>query len=370
MKTTVVLATVAVGLFGCSSDSWLYPTFSISDQHKLVESGAKLSSVPSTVDDARNLVIGLTAKLDDAARHRNDAEIVARELLFYGSLIAVGGVAASSIALRNVGAGIAAGSIALDHHYQSSVQESAFRKASQRMRCARDLLDPIDPALLDALPAPARNAISDKTMADYSAVPRNVSNYVDRVSQDLRAALAAVTLSTPSQQDLLASFSANNVAKQHADLDTKNLSKDVSTAIQTFQKTNDTVAVAAAAKAAAAATAAAKASQTLLNATVIQGVPLAAQSDIVVQAAKAADEATAEAALATSAVSAAAPPTTALCVEPSESTVASPSDWRQYRACLIRRQSAESQGQLTLAFGQAVGTLPTQLELCLKTNPQ
>jgi hypothetical protein len=313
MKTTVVLATLAVGLYGCSSDSWLYPTFNISDQRKLVESGAKLASVPSTVDDARNLVIGLTAKLDDAARHRNDAEIVTRELLFYGSLIAVGGVAASSIALRNVGAGIAAGSIAVDHHYQSSVQESAFRKASQRMRCARDLLDPIDPALLDVLPAPARNAIPDKTMADYSTVPRNVSNYVDRVSQDLRAALAAVTLSTPSQQDLLASFSANEAAqKQTAKVITQKLKAQVAAAVT-----------------------------------------------------EAAEKAVAEAAVAASAVM---PP--AQCNEPSESTATSPSDWRQYRACLIRRQSAESQAQLTLAFGQAIGTLPTQLELCLKTNPQ
>jgi hypothetical protein len=370
MKTVIALATLATALSGCSSNSWIYPTFNASDQRKLVESGAKIASIPSTVDDARNLVIGLTAKLDDAAQHRNDAETVAREILFYGSLIAVGGVAVGSIALRNVGAGIAAGSVALDHHYEASIQEAAFRKATQRMRCARDLLDPIDPALLDALPTPARNAIPDKTMADYSAVPRAVSNYVDRVSQDLRAALSAVTLSTPSQQDLQASFSANKAANEQTDRNTKQLKEHVATAIQNFQGTNDAAAVAAAAKAAKAATEAANALRTAVNTTIVQGVPLTDQSEIVLQATKAADEAVTEAALATSAVSVAIPRPAAQCVEPSESTVAVMADRRAYRACLIRRQSADSQAQLTLAFGQAVGTLPTELELCLKTNPQ
>ncbi|MFL9869524.1 hypothetical protein PQR67_35590 [Paraburkholderia fungorum] len=369
MKRTIVLAWATLIVTGCASDSWLYPTFNADDQRTLVYDGAKISAVPSTADDARNMVFGLTAKLNEARRHRSDAQIVARELLFYGSLLAVGGVAVSSIALRNVGAGIAAGSVALSNHYEPGVQATAFDRGAQRMRCAKDLLDPIDPALLDALPADARDKIPVPTMALYASVPRTVNVYVERVSQDLRVALNAVTLSAPSQQDLMSSVNSYTDAKKKTEDDTKNLNSLVSAKVESALLANDTAAVALAASAASAAKAAADASRRLVESASIQGQTVDRQSDAFIQATKAADAAVAAAALATSATLLAAAAKPAACVRPPLSDI-SPTSSLEYRACEIRRKTPEEQGELALAFGQAVGTLSEQLELCLKTNQQ
>jgi hypothetical protein len=317
MKKTIFLSSVALLASGCASDSWLYPMFNAEDQRALVNDGAKLTAVPLTVDDARNLVFGLTEKLNTASRHRDYAKMITHELLFYGSLLAVGGVAASSIALRNVGAGIAAGSVALDNHYQPSVQSLAFDRAAQRMRCARDLLDPIDPALLDALPADARQQIHPEIMSLYAAIPHLTNSYVEKVSLDLRAALTAVTLSAPSEQDLLNSLQNYTTAQGKSLQYTSDLHTKVSLSVKNTRVIDEKAAVSLAASAASSA-------------------------------------------------SATTPPQ---CVLPSAAKI-SPSSSREYRVCVIRGKSPEEQGELAQAFGQAVGIFSEQMDLCLKTHQQ
>lgn len=342
--------------------------FNAEDQRALVNDGAKLTAVPLTVDDARNLVFGLTEKLNTASRHRDDAKMITRELLFYGSLLAVGGVAASSIALRNVGAGIAAGSVALDNHYQPSVQSLAFDRAAQRMRCARDLLDPIDPALLDALPADARKQIHAETMSLYATIPHLTNNYIEKVSLDLRAALTAVTLSAPSEQDLLNSLQSYKAAQNKSTQYTSNLHTKVSLAIQNTKVVDEKAAVFLAASAASAAKVAADASSQLASSISVQGQQLAS-TDIIERAKKASDEAIAAAKRAISAASSASATTSSQCALPSEAEI-SPSSSREYRVCVIRGKSPEEQGELAQAFGQAVGTFSEQMDLCLKTHQQ
>ncbi|WP_155632969.1 hypothetical protein [Burkholderia stagnalis] len=368
MKRIILLSSAALLASGCASDSWIYPTFDAEDQRTLVNDGAKLTAVPITVDDARNMVFGLTEKLSSASRHRDDAKVIARELLFYGSLLAVGGVAASSIALRNVGAGIAAGSLALDNHYQPSVQSAAFDKAAQRMRCARGLLDPIDPALLDALPADARAQIPAETMSRYAGIPRRVSTYIEKVSLDLRAALAVVTLSAPSEQDLLASLTSYRQAQSVSDRRTSGLSKAISKTVRNARAVDERTAVALAASAASAAKVAADASSRLASSVSIQGQQ-SVSTELLADARKTADAAVTAAARAISAASSVSALTSPRCTLPSATNI-SPSTSREYRICVIQGKTPEEQGELAQAFGQAVGTFSEQMDLCLTTHQQ
>ncbi|WP_155740299.1 hypothetical protein [Burkholderia territorii] len=316
MRKAMAASGIVIALCGCSHDTMIYPTLDEREQGKLISAGAAHARVPATVDDARNLVIGWTIKLDTASQHRDYAKIVAQELLFYGSLLAIGGIAAGSAALRNIGAGIAGGSIALDHHYQLADQENAFRRAAVRMRCARDLLDPIDPAVLDALPETARTTtLSSSAMADYYVIPRTVSRYVDRVGQDLRVSLSAIALAPPSQQDILNTLTAFRTANNPPQHELPSPSSLVTSIRQARQ-----------------------------IATPARGQKQEQEKP------------------------ASAP-------EPSACAVADQSDDAEAnsRACRAYRLSQESPTILadrTRALAQAVNSLSTGLEVCLKTNPQ
>lgn len=230
MKNSSLLPLIAIiFLTACAKDSVIYPLESKATNNDAIARGIEISSIPLTLDDARMLTIGWTSILDDASRNRRYSEIAAKEMIFYGTLLAVGGILGGSIALRNVGAAVAGAGVVTDQHYQFGEQRSVFFRASLRMQCASRVLDPLDPAILDALPTNASGLLVT-AIGDTSDVPKHVSSYVNRVRQDLRVALASFELSTPSKQDIILAVSANQEQKRVADVSANRVSESLKNA--------------------------------------------------------------------------------------------------------------------------------------------
>ncbi|MBI0329159.1 hypothetical protein [Burkholderia plantarii] len=371
MKKAWLVPLVVVLTSGCASDTWIYPVFNASDQRALVKDGARSAAVPLTVDDSRNLVIGLAQKLDAASRHRDDGKLVLRELLFYGTLLAAGGVAAGSIAVRNIGGVIAGGSVTLDSHYQPSVQSRAFANAATMMRCAQDRLDPIDPALIDVLGPALTSDVTPEVRSAYADIPAQVRDYVKRVGLNLQAELAAVQLATPSRQEIATALQAASQAEVTAKDTAADLANKVRNtvlhrvppavledlekarrSIDGVQKNIATLAGSSAPQGASAATAGS------MPATLMETM-------------------TTDSRAAASAVAAVAGSVGSQWIvdcqfnghaldEVVEGEVGA-ADMRRYRSCQIQRETAAEQGEMAVAFMEATTKLSSGLELCAKS---
>jgi hypothetical protein len=176
--------------------------------------------------EARALLANWESALDSAAQNRRTAELVTNELVFYGTLVFTAALAHISHAggtahvsrdvlhARNVGAAAAVGSQLLSSHYQWSDQRIAFQAAASRVKCAREALAPLNPAVRALMTDPDITKVNAELTkagrketfeALWAAVPGTTTHFVERqVNPDLQAALQAVTLSTPTKAELAA----------------------------------------------------------------------------------------------------------------------------------------------------------------------
>ncbi|WP_246792133.1 hypothetical protein [Burkholderia perseverans] len=373
MKKAWLVPFVVVFTSGCASDTWIYPVFNANDQRALVKDGAQSAAVPLTVDDSRNLVIGLTQKLDSASRHRDDGKLVLRELLFYGTLLAAGGVAAGSIAVRNIGGVIAGGSVTLDSHYQPSVQSKAFANAATMMRCAQDRLDPIDPALVDVLGPSLTSDVKPEVRSAYAGIPQQVRDYVNRVGLNLQAELAAVQLATPSRQEIASALqnaseadgtakdAASNLATKVQETVVKRVPppvlENLENAKRSIANVEKNIAELAATRPPQGATVVETEAE--LKSTKLMNT-LATDSN--------------NAASAVSAVSGSVSPQLVTNCQFNSHTLdkvvdgdVGAADMRRYRSCQIQRKTAAEQGEMAVAFAEATTKLSSGLELCAKS---
>lgn len=240
----------AASIAGCSLP--IAPKY---DREALKKLGA-MAQVP-TVKDVRNIADAWATELEDAARSRQMQELLASEVLFYGTLLFSAGALQSAPLsdgwrrARNVGAGTAAGSELLRSHYQPTEQELAFKRAAALMRCMTASLQPIPSedeyvALFDQADKASINAklTSDPKDIDvmYNAVPRQTLHFIEQVVLPrLQADLKAITLGTPSKAELVSILDKYKADKSSGDSATKALlpSSQAQASMKTFLKTDD-----------------------------------------------------------------------------------------------------------------------------------
>jgi len=153
-----------------------------------------------TANDARDMVIGLSDILSEARNDRDTQSLVAEEVTFYGTLMAITGISLDSRAARNTGGVLAGLATLFTGHYKPSDQSLIFDKAAQRANCLEDLLRPVTPEARQLFPD---DFGGDAELAKaYTEIPSDTVAFIDTISKDLNAALKAVTLSSPSKDDL------------------------------------------------------------------------------------------------------------------------------------------------------------------------
>jgi len=175
--------------------------------------------------ESRLALIGLHNILEAAAGGREKTNLIASELLYYGTLVAVLGVTLDSRAARNAGAAVGAGAELFSGHYHLSDQQVVFEKALARVDCGRDAIAPMTPAILDTFPSkdladvtptPTKEQ-SDSGVKDaatsFAELPQNTLDFVNKVQSDLKVALSKVVLSAPSKDDLNKSIDTWNKAR-------------------------------------------------------------------------------------------------------------------------------------------------------------
>jgi hypothetical protein len=194
------------------------------DRDKIIEAArsSQASIKPVSLEDARLLAAGWRDKLESAAVSRERQAMVADEVLYYGTLILTGaqaaiaskGAAAIPHAImyaRNAGAAGAIGSTLYKGHYKPGIQQPIFEKAAMRMRCATDAIADIKPELL-AHYTPAELALTKGNDQEsfqqlIDEAPHKIVQFIEQKSvTDLRAALSAITLGTPSKDEIAAVF--------------------------------------------------------------------------------------------------------------------------------------------------------------------
>lgn len=217
MLRTLVASTAL--LTGCSYNTpWpIEPHYNRSEQ---VSKGTDQASL--TLAQSRLLIAGYKSTLQSAASERRQAEIVASEILYYGTLLTVIGSAVvasqgvaslsgSALHARNLGAAAGLGSSLYGSRYKLAEQQIALRKAASRLECASDAIAPISEHILDALLA-TPNALDDLdakiTNPSFRSrlieIPRQTTHFIERqVIPELRASLQAVILAQPSREELL-----------------------------------------------------------------------------------------------------------------------------------------------------------------------
>lgn len=229
MRTMLSLLLTA-GLTGCA---WpVLPTF----DRKAQANGKK---VVYALDhyEARSLLANWEGAIESAANDRRTAELVVGELTFYGTLVFTaamaqiahaGGtaeVSRSVLRARNLGAFAAGGSQLLGSHYKWAEQRVAFTKAADRLKCGRQAIAPLNPAVREGLisngyissvNAALQAAGSETTFEQlWLRVPEETAHFVEnQVNPDLRASLQAIALSTPSRAEFSAIFDSWQKASQ------------------------------------------------------------------------------------------------------------------------------------------------------------
>jgi hypothetical protein len=198
----------------------VYPIKPWGTREELIQKGQAHVLVPITVKDARNMVIGLYDVLSSAKNDRDLQSLVGEEVMFYGTLLAVAGISVDSRAARNTGGALAGLATLLTGHYKPADQSLIFDKAAQRVDCLKELLRPVTDDTRKLFPDNFGDAVVAKA---YNDIPSDTIEFVDTISKDLDAALKAVTLSSPSKDEL-----ANTMSSWKDSKDPKN-TKDVST---------------------------------------------------------------------------------------------------------------------------------------------
>lgn len=213
----VASMTAAAMLGGCA---WpVVPSFDIKEQANGTKAVYQLDPY-----EARSLLVNWEHVLESAARNRRTAELVMEELTFYGTLvftaalaqISHGGgtaqVSKSVLRARNIGAGAAGGSQLLTSHYRWADQRVAFMAAASRLRCAREAIAPLNPAVRELMTdvyiasvnMELKNAGSHHNFEElWTNVPNVTAQFVEeQVNPELQAALQSISLSTPSRTEL------------------------------------------------------------------------------------------------------------------------------------------------------------------------
>lgn len=193
IRRLVASLACAALLPGCTT---LYPVEPDYKESELITKGAGAGLPRLTPVTAAQLISGWRATMESAAASRHTANLVASEILFYGTLLAfagAGGNFAHANRVRNVGAGAAAGSSLFTSHYQQEAQRIAFRKAADRLICAERAISPmgmVEPEVLLSADELSAGSIREQ----LSQVPRQTRDFIDKQRSELQAALQAVTL--------------------------------------------------------------------------------------------------------------------------------------------------------------------------------
>lgn len=193
MKVTFICVLCFFGFSGCAL--WpLPPNYTTVDAQKA-------ASIPSDtsidIDGAKKLINGWLNIYEDAALGRRRWQLGFSEVLFYGSILAVGGSATHHDRLRNVGIGLAGSSSLLNGHYKIDEQLAAFRKAIGRLACMEEATVQIvqqDVALFEISDAKMHKATVD--------LPVTLFQYVNRVRRELGNALNSIVLAALTQKEI------------------------------------------------------------------------------------------------------------------------------------------------------------------------
>lgn len=202
--STVLIATL-------STAACVYPYVSYTNQETMA-AGANIHDPPITdIASAAQLINGLATELQEARLHRNVARTVLAEVIFYGSLLAVYGITAEKAGARNVGAGLAGVSAALDSHYGLAAQQLAISNASSRASCLQDAINGIDSATLALFDGKYRGDLgSDEANKALQAIPDETLAAVQQIGNQLTNDLNAVNMTATSLaevQDIADKFS-------------------------------------------------------------------------------------------------------------------------------------------------------------------
>ena len=216
---------LTVLLSACS----LYPVVPEKTQAELIQRGKEKGLSSIDLADARDLVAGLRSVLADAANSRQKTAIVLNELVFYGTLIAVGGTIRDSIAARNTGGGIAALASIFSGHYQVGVQQTAMRAAIDKLDCVRDAIAPISPGVRQLFKSDFSDTGAPSIAGKFDAIPGQTLRAVNAIEDKLQVALAGISLSTPTRDELAAVFDKFTAAKKNAEAVAKTPAPDKAT---------------------------------------------------------------------------------------------------------------------------------------------
>lgn len=195
LKLAVVVASALI------TSACVYPVVDVSPEKLMAPNPRPINDIPS----ANDLVGSLTSTLKTALHDRQVAHFVLQEVIFYGSLVALYGIAAKEIGARNTGGGLAGIGAALDSHYSLTTQITAINNAYSRSKCLKEALDGVDlktlalfddnPSQLGDLGTPALNDALKK-------IPQQTVGAVNDISAQLVRDLNAATLTTTSLNDV------------------------------------------------------------------------------------------------------------------------------------------------------------------------
>lgn len=235
----IALIICALSVSGCG----LLPMATY-DRDQLITEGRKKKIDISSYDieDVRILSAEWTAKLNGAANTRRNESIAIEEILYYGTLLFAGAQSAivskgagdiprHLLRLRNVGAGMAAGSTLFSEHYKVKEQQPIFEKAASRMRCATDALSDIVEYHNLWTNEQFLTLVDDtgKPLAPlYDSVPSKTIEYIEKRSlSDLRTALTAISLSSPTKAEIQKVFEDAKVDSDKGGVAVNNNSQEV-----------------------------------------------------------------------------------------------------------------------------------------------
>ena len=184
--SVLVAAITALLLGGCQSSP--QPRAPKLNVNTAITEGQKKDNASQSINDitsARYLIDGSVALLSTATEERRNGEELVNDTTYFGTLIAVIGVAAKSIAARNVGAGVAGISSATGAHYQLDKQKTAFKKALSSAQCLQSRLNGLDQATYELFPNQILGKDGDTDYDKlYATIPGlTYERYLDIVSQ-------------------------------------------------------------------------------------------------------------------------------------------------------------------------------------------
>jgi hypothetical protein len=177
-------------LVGCHA----YPTKPWSTNTELTGAAKDHESEPVTTPrEAKVLIDGLVALLDDARKKRETASRVVDEVIFYGTFVAVAGIAFDSIAARNIGAGVAGSGALIGGHYHFDNQEAALARATGRALCLQQAMGKINLDSRNLFPADFDDG--DLRTA-WDAMPQNTVSAIASIGRQLDTDLRAIDMTT------------------------------------------------------------------------------------------------------------------------------------------------------------------------------